>query len=73
MRKLIPILFLLLFITACKQTVLLPDLSGKTETEAVQMIEDLGLQVEINYEQDITVTHGQFIRYDIGFVAGKKS
>lgn len=72
MRKLIPILFLLLFITACKQTVLLPDLSGKTETEAVQMIEDLGLQVEINYEQDITVTHGQFIRYDIGFVAGKK-
>jgi endonuclease YncB( thermonuclease family) len=72
MRKLIPILFLLLFITACQQDLLLPDLSGKTETEAVQVIEDLGLTPVLAYETDVTVTHGSFIRYEIGFVAGKK-
>ena len=72
MRKLIPILFLLLFMTACQKDILLPDLSGKTETEAIQVIEDLGLVPVVQYETDVTVTHGQFARYEIGFVAGKK-
>jgi hypothetical protein len=58
--------------TACQKDILLPDLSGKTETEAIQVIEDLGLVPVVQYETDVTVTHGQFTRYEIGFVAGKK-
>lgn len=72
MRKLIPILLIMLFIAACQKDLLLPDLSGKTETEAVETIEALGLVPDVQYETDITVTHGSFIRYEVGFVPGKK-
>ena len=72
MRKLIPILLIMLFITACKPDLLLPDLSGKTEAEAVETIEVLGLVPDVEYETDITVTHGSFIRYEVGYVPGKK-
>lgn len=72
MRKLIPILLIMLFIAACQKDLLLPDLTGKTETEAVETIEALGLVPDVQYETDITVTHGSFIRYEVGFVAGKK-
>ena len=72
MRKLIPILLIMLFIAACQKDLLLPDLTGKTETEAVETIEALGLVPDVQYETDITVTHGSFIRYEVGFVPGKK-
>lgn len=72
MRKLIPILLIMLFITACKPDLLLPDLSGKTEAQAVETIEALGLVPDVLYETDITVAHGSFIRYEVGYVPGKK-
>lgn len=62
----------MLFITACKPDLLLPDLSGKTEAQAVETIEALGLVPDVLYETDITVAHGSFIRYEVGYVPGKK-
>jgi len=72
MKKLLPLLLIVFFLSACQQDILLPDLSGKTEAEAVATIENLGLVADVQYELDITVDHGDFIRYEIGFVQGRK-
>lgn len=72
MKKLLPLLLIVFFLSACQQDLILPDLSGKTETEAITLIEELGLVADVQYELDITVNHGDFIRYEIGFVAGRK-
>jgi endonuclease YncB( thermonuclease family) len=73
MRKLfIPIILFVLLLSACSKEILLPDLSNLTEAEAIAVLEDQEINYEVNYEFDITITHGNFIRYEIGFVPGKK-
>lgn len=72
MKKLIPILLFVLFLTACGSNILLPDLTGKTETEVVSQLESLNLEVEIVYDQDMSIDHGTFIRYEIGYATGAK-
>lgn len=72
MKKLLPLLLIVFFLSACQQDIILPDLAGKTEVEAVAIIEDLNLIADVQYELDITVDHGLFIRYEIGYVPGRK-
>ncbi|HOI84907.1 MAG TPA: thermonuclease family protein [Acholeplasmataceae bacterium] len=72
MKKLLPLLLIVFFLSACQQDIILPDLVGKTEAEAVDIIEDLNLIADVQYELDITVDHGLFIRYEIGYVPGRK-
>jgi hypothetical protein len=74
MRKaLFPIvLFLLILLSACTQDLLLPDLTGKNPEEIQTILETLNLEADIQFEEDQSITHNTFIRYEIGFSAGKK-
>ena len=72
MRKLIPMVLLILLLTACSKDVLLPDLSNLTEEEAITELTELNINYEILYELDITIPHGEFIRYEAGYATGKK-
>jgi endonuclease YncB( thermonuclease family) len=73
MRKLfIPIILLVLLLSACVNDILLPDLSNLSEAEAILVLEEQDIKYEVKYELDITVAHGNFIRYEIGYVTGKK-
>jgi endonuclease YncB( thermonuclease family) len=72
MRKLIPMVLLILLLTACSKDVLLPNLSGMTEEEAITELAELNIEYEVLYELDVTVPHGEFIRYESGYSVGKK-
>lgn len=74
MRKLFfPIvMFLIILMTACTKDLLLPDLTGKNPDEIISILEALNLEVDLQYEEDMSITHHTFIRYEIGFATGKK-
>jgi endonuclease YncB( thermonuclease family) len=72
MRKLIPMVLLILLLTACSKDVLLPNLSNLTEEEAITELTELNIDYEVLYELDITIPHGEFIRYESGYATGKK-
>jgi len=74
MRKLLfPIvLFLVVLLTACQEDLLLPDLTGRNPEEIQFILEALNLEADIQYEEDVSISHNTFIRYEIGFSTGKK-
>jgi type III secretory pathway lipoprotein EscJ len=69
MRKLLfPIvLFLVVLLTACQEDLLLPDLTGRNPEEIQFILEALNLEADIQYEEDVSISHNTFIRYEIGF------
>lgn len=72
MRKLIPMVLLILLLTACSKDILLPNLSNLTEEDAIVELTELNLEYEVLYELDVTIPHGEFIRYEAGYATGKK-
>ncbi|MDO9629657.1 MAG: thermonuclease family protein [Acholeplasmataceae bacterium] len=72
MRKLIPMVLLILLLTGCSKDIFLPNLQGKTEEQAITELTELNLDYEVLYEFDLSIPHGEFIRYESGFATGKK-
>ena len=63
---------LILLLTACSKDILLPNLSNLTEEDAIVELTELNLEYEVLYELDVTIPHGEFIRYEAGYATGKK-